>query len=443
MVMKDCVLFWFRRDLRTHDNTGLKAALASGLPVIPLFIFDTDIIDELEPDDPRITFIYDCLNDIRSSGVPVWIARGRPLNFIKILTENYPIRAVWCNRDFEPYARKRDREISQWLTGRGITFHAVKDQVIFDRDEVLKADGKPYTVYTPYKNAWLKRFSTENPLQKRGTHTEEGAIQVETNRMPGEVFRMPDADFRMPELRQLGFQRSHIQVKPFTLASLGHYARLRDFPAQDAGSYLSVHLRFGTVSIRDVMQEAVKKDQTFMEELIWREFFMQILWHFPEVVNHNFKRAYDGVRWRNQEAEFERWCTGQTGYPLVDAGMRELNQSGYMHNRVRMISASFLCKHLLIDWRWGEGYFARKLLDFELSSNNGNWQWAAGTGCDAAPYFRVFNPEAQQKKFDPDYQYIRQWVPEYGTPAYPAPMIEHSFARQRAIEAYKSGLQKP
>lgn len=241
-------------------------------------------------------------------------------------------------------------------------------------------------------------------------------------------------------MSDLEFGESVILVKDFQLSNVENYASLRNLPAEDSTSYLSPHLRFGTVSIRQIIHLLSPKDEVFLSELIWREFFMQIIFHFPKVVSQNFHSKYDRIQWRNKEDEFQLWCQGKTGFPLVDAGMRQLNQTGYMHNRVRLVTASFLCKHLLIDWRWGEAYFAQKLLDYELSSNNGNWQWAAGTGCDAAPYFRVFNPTTQMKKFDKASKYIHTWIPEYGTTDYAKPMVDHAFARARALEVYKNGI---
>jgi deoxyribodipyrimidine photo-lyase len=422
-------VFWFRRDLRLIDNIALGKALASGYPVLPVFIFDTQIIDELPADDPRISFIYSQLEQLHHQLLrhqsALQLYKGVPLEVWKDLLSSYEIHAVYANRDYEPYATKRDRELGAFLSEQGIHFHLYKDQVIFEEDEVVKNDGKAYTVFTPYKRKWLEQFSEVSPLPV----TEE----------PGGGFWQTATVF--PLLEALGFKPSTITVPPYDLSGLNRYSALRDIPAADATSHLSPHLRFGTVSIRQIVGELDASDAVFLSELIWREFFMQILYHFPRVVDQNFRPKYNGIKWRNDENDYKRWCEGKTGYPMVDAGMRQLNASGTMHNRVRMITASFLCKHLLIDWRLGEAYFAEKLLDYELSSNNGNWQWAAGTGCDAAPYFRVFNPMEQMKKFDPKGEYVRRWVPEYGSPEYPDPMIEHRFARKRALESYKKGIQ--
>ncbi len=420
-------VFWFRRDLRLRDNTGLRAALQSGCPVLPLFIFDTTITDGLPRDDARVGFIYEQLEgihrDLSGLGSSLCCRQGTPETVWEQLLEEWNIAGVFCNEDYEPYALGRDKKVETLLSARGISFNLFKDQVIFARDEVMKNDGKPYTVYTPYKNKWRQLFSGIR-LQPEQSRANSGFLQV----------MIP-----FPGLESLGFRKSTLRVPDFDLDHLANYPEERDFPERNATSKLGPHLRFGTVSIREVVQR-VRDHEVFLNELIWREFFMQILYHFPAGAKRNFHRRYDGVIWRNNEAEFECWMQGKTGYPLVDAGMRELNATGSMHNRVRMVTASFLCKHLLIDWRWGEAYFALKLLDYELASNNGNWQWAAGTGCDAAPYFRVFNPESQQKKFDPQQTYIRKWIPELDTSDYPKPIVEHAFARERALTTYKAGI---
>ena len=419
--------FWFRRDLRLEDNKGLFEALKSRNPVIPLFIFDTDILNELESDDPRVNFIYNqifeinqTLNSLNSS---LLIKRGKPIEVWKELVKEYEIDQIFCNHDYEPYAIKRDLKVKDLLSKNGSSFLTFKDQVIFEKDEILKSDNTPYTVFTPYKNKWSERFDRIADIQNFDT------------KKYFHNFNKIDSPF--PKLEQLGFRKSTIKIKPFDLSQIDEYERLRDFPAKNSTSYLGPHLRFGTVSIKRIVEIALQKSQVFLSELIWREFFMQILYHFPHVVSESFKKKYDNIKWLNNETEFEKWCNGLTGYPMVDAGMNQLNQTGFMHNRVRMVTASFLCKHLLIDWRWGEAYFAKKLLDYELSSNNGNWQWAAGCGCDAAPYFRIFNPTTQLKKFDPNLEYTQKWLPEFNTFDYPQPIVEHTFARNRALETYK------
>ncbi|MBD0400675.1 deoxyribodipyrimidine photo-lyase [Flammeovirga sp. EKP202] len=427
-MKKDISIFWYRRDLRLFDNAALSHALKNEAPTLLLFIFDTDIINELDRDDARISFIYDQLNKINkqlnkvNSGLLVKM--GKPLEVYKELDNEFNIKGIYTNEDYEPYAIKRDQEIGGYFNEINIPFHLFKDQVIFAKNEVLKKDGKPYTVFTPFKNQWLKQFDSSKTLEYK--------VELDASKLIDQIFEFPT-------LEDIGFVRSEIKVLDYKIDHLDHYDTDRDIPSKRGTSNLSVHLRFGTVSVRELVHK-VQDHPSFFSELIWREFFMQILWHFPDVINTSFKKKYDHIEWRNNEADFEKWKNGQTGYPIVDAGMRELNATGYMHNRVRMVVASFLCKHLLIDWRWGEAYFAKKLLDFELSSNNGNWQWAAGTGCDAAPYFRVFNPTAQTKKFDPDFKYIKKWVPEFDGFGYPQPMVDHKMARERALDVYKYGL---
>jgi deoxyribodipyrimidine photo-lyase len=425
-------IFWFRRDLRIEDNTALYQALASGFPVLPLFIFDTNISGELPRNDARISFIYGTLTDInkhlQKAGSSLYVMNGVPEEKWKELIFLFDINAVYINKDYEPYAIRRDKEIEELLKRNGIGFFGYRDQVIFEENEVLKPDNKPYTIFTPYMKRWMKKLD-ENPVRLTPVNSE-----LKSN--------FYQHKFQFPSLQETGFRESSIKVKPYDLSVIPGYHNYRNLPAIDRTSYLSPHLRFGTVSIRYIASLALKQNMSFLNELIWREFFMQILFHFPAVVTDNFRPLYDNIEWRNDESEFLRWCNGETGYPIVDAGMLQLNKTGYLHNRVRMITAGFLCKHLLIDWRWGEAYFAQKLLDYELSSNNGNWQWAAGTGCDAAPYFRVFNPETQQKKFDHAKEYIKKWIDNYGGPDYPEKMIDHEFARKRALTVYKSGIKR-
>lgn len=427
MNKKKVSIFWFRRDLRLHDNTGLIQALKEKHPVLLLFIFDTNILDELPKDDARVTFIHDQLHQIHQKLRPhsgLLCKHGNPIQIWENLLVEYDVQSVHTNRDYEPYARKRDTQIKHLLHQYLIPFHKHKDQVIFEKSEIVKPNGMPYTVYTPYKNKWRQVFqSLHFPKQDAPFNN---LLEIETE---------------FPSLASIGFEKSTQKVNDFKLEHLDDYAATRDIPSVHGTSDLSPHLRFGTVSIREIVLK-VRDNETFLNELIWREFFMQILFHFPQVIKENFKPKYNSIPWRNNQSEFEKWCNGQTGYPMVDAGMRQLNATGYMHNRVRMITAGFLCKHLLIHWSWGEAYFAQKLLDYDLAANNGNWQWSAGTGCDAAPYFRVFNPTEQLKKFDPDLKYIKKWIPEYGTDNYPLPMVDHAFARKRALETYKSGIQE-
>jgi deoxyribodipyrimidine photo-lyase len=425
-------IFWFRRDLRLDDNRALNKALNSGLPVLPVFIFDTDITDELPPDDPRISFIHETLSSVsmtlRKEGSSVYALSGAPADIWDRLVKSFEINAVFAARDYEPYAIQRDEAIEQFLLKSGISFFRIKDQVIFEEGEILKPDSRPYTVFTPYKNRWLIKLRENLPE----TFTDKAE----------RLNNYYSCDYPFPQIQDIGFRESSIRVRPYDLSVISDYHKYRDIPSADKTSYLSPHLRFGTIGIRKIAKKALDENIIFLNELIWREFFMQILYHFPGAVTGNFKPVYDFIEWRNDEKEFLRWCNGETGYPIVDAGMRQLNKTGYMHNRVRMITAGFLCKHLLIDWRWGEAYFAQKLLDYELSSNNGNWQWAAGTGCDAAPYFRIFNPETQQKKFDPKEEYIKKWIGNTERPDSPEMIVEHDFARQRAITVYKAGIKK-
>ena len=431
MSKQEVSFFWFRRDLRLEDNAGLFHALQSQYPVVPIFIFDEVILDKLPKDDARVGFIHENLSKINEELIQIdssiLVVRGKTLEVWDSLSKEYNIKEVFFNKDYEPYATKRDTEISKYLENNNIVCHTVKDQVIFEEKEITKADGLPYTVYTPFKNKWLEKYKSLAPIQ-----------EFDTNAHYANFFK---SNFVFPTLKQIGFKESSIKVKAHNLKFISNYQDIRDFPAMDKTSYLSPHLRFGTVSVRKLVNWASRKNDVFLSELIWREFFMQILYNFPKVANHNFKSAYDGIQWRNDEEDFKRWCAGKTGYPMVDAGMRQLNETGYMHNRVRMVVASFLCKHLLIEWQWGEAYFAEKLLDYDMSANVGNWQWAAGTGCDAAPYFRVFNPEIQQKKFDENEIYVRKWIKEFDL-GYGKPMVEHAMARDRAIATYKAGIVK-
>lgn len=428
-------IFWFRRDLRLADNIGLREALNGPHPVLPLFIFDTEILDGLPEDDARVTFIYDCLQDVRQSlqknaGSSVAIYYGRVTEVFDKLLHKYTVRSVYANRDYEPYARERDAAITRLLADKGITFHTFKDQVIFEQEDVLKEDGDPYVVYTPYMKKWKELLGREG-LADPSRSVRSSSHFVSHSLLPN------------PQLSDMGFRRSDMVVPDYHLDQmlLEHYQKTRNFPAREGTSRLGPHLRFGTLSIRQAVRKAMEaKDETFLNELIWREFFMQILWHFPHTIQAAFKPQYDRIPWRNEEDEFEKWKTGKTGYALVDAGMRQLNATGYMHNRVRMVVASFLTKHLLIDWRWGEAYFAGKLLDYEMSSNVGNWQWSAGSGVDAAPYFRIFNPMTQAEKFDPDQAYIRKWIPEFETDSYPDMMVAHQAARERCLSTYRKAL---
>ncbi|TMM57538.1 deoxyribodipyrimidine photo-lyase [Maribacter algarum] len=428
-------IFWFRRDLRLDDNVGFFNALKGEHPVLPIFIFDKEILDKLPQNDARVSFIFDTLQEMRSElkqqySSAIALYHGSPKNVFKALLQSYDLQEVFTNHDYEPYAQERDQGVAQILDTKGIPLLTFKDQVIFEKNEITKDDGKPYVVYTPFKNKWKEKFNANVLSSKDSRSHLENLVK--------------EADLPNMTLEAMGFERSKISVPGYTVNSrlINNYEATRNFPAKENGtSRLGPHLRFGTVSIRQMIQKAIaEENEVFWSELIWREFFMQILWHFPHTVDQSFRPKYDRIEWRNNEAEFEKWKNGQTGYPLVDAGMRELNTTGYMHNRVRMLVASFLCKHLLIDWRWGETYFAEKLLDYDLSANVGNWQWAAGSGVDAAPYFRIFNPTTQIEKFDKQHEYIKKWVPELEELTYPTPMVDHKMARERCLKTYKEAV---
>lgn len=429
---KPIQFFWFRRDLRNFDNHALHLALKSGQPVKCIFIFDEHILNELPAHDKRVSYIYHHLEQLhlwlKDFGSGLFIYKGKPISIWKSLIEKHQVKGIWCNEDYEPYAIQRDKAIADLANENGIKFTAVKDQVVAKAGEVLKANQEPYTVFTPYYNQWQKVIKIQDIPDYQVTPTQVSFVQEE-------------ADF--PSLKQIGFEQISLpEMTPLVPLpkQLVNYKDNRDTPAKNGTSRLSVALRFGTISIRELSKYAHQQSETFLKELVWREFFSQILQHFPNVIKTPFKENYKHFNWKLNEKLIEAWVQGRTGYPIVDAGMRELNETGWMHNRVRMIVASFFTKHLLQDYRIGEAYFAEKLLDFELASNNGNWQWAAGCGCDAAPYFRVFNPYTQQEKFDPKFEYIKQWVPEFNTFDYPKPIVEHKPARERALQFYKEQL---
>ncbi len=428
-------IFWFRRDLRLEDNAGLYHALKEGKSVIPVFIFDRNILDELEDkQDRRVEFIHQALRNMQQAlvkmGSTLDVRYGFPKDVYRQLVQEYIIEKVFTNHDYEPYAIQRDKEIADLLEANGISFHTYKDQVIFEKSEVVKEDTKPYTVFTSYSRRWkaaLNDFYFRSyPVKKYFSN-----------------FYKQQAK-EIPSLESIGFKAmgEAFPSRKWKEEVIRNYTTQRDLPGIAGTSKLGIHLRFGTISIRELARTTSPLNEAFLNELIWRDFYHMILWHFPKVVGHAFKPGYDKIKWRNNEKEFSAWCNGMTGYPIVDAGMRELNSSGYMHNRVRMVVASFLTKHLLIDWRWGEAYFAKKLLDFDLAANNGGWQWAAGSGCDAAPYFRIFNPYLQTKRFDPELKYIRHWVPELEEFGYPSPIVEHEMARKRCLEVYNQALKK-
>jgi deoxyribodipyrimidine photo-lyase len=427
-------VFWFRRDLRLDDNAGLYHALKSGLPVLPVFIFDQEILHQLQDrDDARVTFIHQTIEELdkelQKYGSSLLVLYDKPIEAWASVLNNYKIAAIYTNHDYEPTAKTRDEAISALLGKHSIPFNTFKDQVIFEKDEVIKDDGKPYTVYTPYQRKW---HQTLTPFYLSSYPAKKYFLNF-----------FKTSPFIIPTLQQIGFEKSKLEFPGKNYENfIGGYAEKRDFPALEGTSHIGLHLRFGTVSIRELARTASTfQEKTWLNELIWREFYMMILHHFPKTADHAFKPAYDRIEWVNDEEQFKAWCTGQTGFRLVDAGMRELNATGYMHNRVRMVTASFLTKDLLIDWRWGERYFARKLMDYELASNAGGWQWSAGCGTDAAPYFRIFNPDSQLKKFDPQLAYVKKWVPEYADlSTYPKPIIDHAFARQRCLKVFKQAL---
>lgn len=434
-MSKKVSIFWFRRDLRLNDNVGFLKALKGGHPVLPLFIFDKEILDKLPKDDSRVTFIFETLQKMRSelqknNESSLALYYGTPKEVYRKLLEEFDVQTVYANHDYEPYAKKRDAEIKELLGKENIDFLTFKDQVIFEKNDVVKDDGKPYVVYTPYKNKWKENFTA--------------SLLTEHDLKPFLVNLISDDNLPNVTLDEMGFKKATVKVPDYKATSelISNYEDTRNFPAKENGtSRLGPHLRFGTVSIRKMMKKAIaEENEVFWSELIWREFFMQILWHFPHTVHSSFRPKYDRIEWRNNEAEFEKWKKGETGYAFVDAGMRELNTTGFMHNRVRMLVASFLCKHLLIDWRWGEAYFAEKLLDYDMSANVGNWQWAAGSGVDAAPYFRIFNPMTQIDKFDKQKEYINKWVPDLQELTYPPKMVDHKMARERCLKVYKEAV---
>jgi len=428
-------IFWHRRDLRIHDNAGLYKALTQSTSVVPVFIFDTSILNLLSKNDQRVVFIHQEIAALKKHyqqlGSDLRVEYGDPAAVIPALANELKAECVYTNRDYEPYARQRDTLIHDTLKNQGIRFVGAKDHVIFEKDEVLKNDGGPYTVFTPYSRKWKERL---NPFYLKSYPTENYSSSLK-------AFQQNE----LISLEEMGFQAKktvEFPPKEFPSTIISSYSQNRDFPAIKSTSKLGLHLRFGTISIRELAREAVASNETFLNELIWRDFYQMIIHHFPHSAKDAFRPQYDRILWERNDAHFKAWCDGKTGYPMVDAGMRELNATGFMHNRVRMVVASFLSKHLLLDWRLGEAYFAEKLLDYDLASNVGGWQWAAGCGCDAAPYFRVFNPQSQQEKFDKEFVYIRRWIPEYGTSAYPQPIVEHSSARLRAIERYKTTLNE-
>jgi deoxyribodipyrimidine photo-lyase len=435
-MKEQIAIFWFRRDLRLNDNTGLYNALQSGLKILPVFIFDTQILSKLEnPSDRRVDYIHQAITSIKEelnlTGSDIFVKNGNPIEIWKELLETYNVKKVYCNHDYEVYGIKRDTGITEICKEKSIDFISFKDQCIFEKQEILSNSGTPYTVFTPYSRKWKEQLLPEN-------YKDFETVKHYSEFIKGEKFSMPTLD-------NIGFSKTDIEfnIPQINKTIVSNYTENRDFPAIKGTSRISMGLRFGTISIRSCVRLALQTNQTWLNELIWRDFYMNILSNFPQISeDKSFKPAYDKIEWRNDEADFKKWCNGNTGFPIVDAGMRELNQTGFMHNRVRMIVASFLCKDLMIDWRWGQTYFAQKLNDFDFSANNGGWQWASGSGCDAAPYFRIFNPDSQTAKFDKKLEYIKKWIPELNSFDYPMPMVDHKMARDRALKLYKDGLAK-
>ncbi len=426
-------IFWHRRDFRINDNAGLYKALKNSKSVQSIFIFDNAILSKLQKDDQRVLFIHQEVEHLKKQyqqfGSDLKVYFGNPVLLIPEIAHEFNAKVVYTNRDYEPYALQRDTQIHTLLSDLNIEFIGAKDHVIFEKNEISKLDGLPYTVFTPYSRKWKEKlnpfFTSEYQVEKYVGNLSKTGGKV--------LITIKELDFE--SIKKVSFPSREVPIE-----LIQSYTDKRDFPSLDATSHLSLHLRFGTISIRQLVRTALSNNPTFLNELIWRDFYQMIIFHFPHSAKDSFKKQYDRIEWEHNEAHFDSWCNGKTGYPLVDAGMRELNSTGFMHNRVRMVVASFLTKHLLLDWRIGETYFAEKLLDYELASNVGGWQWAAGCGCDAAPYFRVFNPTTQQEKFDKNFEYIKKWVPEFGTSNYPEPIIEHKFARERVLERFKQAL---
>lgn len=444
-------IFWFRRDLRLEDNAGLYYALKGAQAVLPLFIFDQNILDKLEDRaDARVHFIHETIGRLKEEliniGSDLLVRYGRPVDIWPSLLEEFDVKAVYTNHDYESYAIERDQRVGEILNHQAISFFTYKDHVIFEKKEVTKDDGSPYTVFTPYSRKWKAKLTTKSAIGQPASQATADSFYLQS--YPSEKYHRNFFSYKemepIPGLTDMGFESAEISFPATTVnrKRIKEYSDKRNFPGIEGTSKLGLHFRFGTISIREKARNSVDLSEVYLNELIWRDFYAMILSNFPHVEKNAFRPKYENIPWRNNEEEFQKWCDGMTGYPIVDAGMRELNATGFMHNRVRMITASFLTKHLLIDWRWGEAYFAAKLLDFDLASNNGGWQWASGSGTDAAPYFRVFNPTSQMEKFDKSRSYIRKWVPEYETPAYPEPMVDHKMARERCLSVYKEALNQ-
>ena len=426
--MKTFSIFWFRRDIRLEDNIGLSQATKSKYPVIPIFIFDEKITLNLPKNDTRINFIYKNLkklNDLlfEKFNSKLQVFKGDPIDIIDRIVKEYNVKEVYTNHDYEPYAIKRDSLICKNLKNNKIPLYTFKDQVIFEKNEVIKDNGSPYIVFTPYMRKW------KETLKKNYLVLEQSELSNNFHNLN---------KHNLKEISEYGFEINLSEVLNFDVSKkiIEEYEKKRNFPSLNSTSKIGPFLRFGVISIRSLVKYVLKFDNdTFLNELIWREFFMQILFHFPNSSTNSFKSKYDNIKWVNDKKMFEAWKNGKTGFPIVDAGMNELNKTGFMHNRVRMITSSFLCKQLLIDWRWGEKYFALKLNDYEMSSNVGNWQWASGSGVDAAPYFRIFNPHTQIEKFDKNHDYINNWIDLKNN--YPKEIVKHKEARENCLKTYK------
>ena len=428
------VIFWFRRDLRLDDNHALFKALKSGYDVLPIFIFDSNITNKLNQNDHRLNYINNVLDGLNKrlseNKKKIYIYKGDPIEIISKLIIKLKIKEIYLNKDYEPYAIDRDDKIEKLCVANNVSYNSFKDHVIFEEDQIVKKDGTPYVVYTPYSRKWIEKFQS-NQLDSYPSELNLGSF-VDSD-------KIREVNYLME------FEKNIISPKTYNLNNdlIDKYEETRNFPALDSTSRIGVNLRFGTVSTRKIVKTSSERsNNTFLKELIWREFFIQILWHFPHTTEKSFKDKYERIEWRNDMDDFKLWCDGKTGYPIVDAGMNQLNKTGFMHNRLRMVVGSFLCKHLLIDWKLGEKYFADKLFDYEQASNVGNWQWVAGCGVDAAPYFRIFNPEEQQKKFDKELQFIKKWIPNYDKDNYINKIVDHKFARERCLNTYKKALNK-
>jgi len=440
------VIVWFRRDLRVSDHTALHRAAGSGAPVVAVFVFDPAILAAKDTGSRRTAFLLECLQSLEANlshlGTPLIFRKGQPEVELRSLAKEAGAKKIFFNKDVEPFSRKRDEKVLRMAREDGLEIEACDDLMIHPPGKVQRAAGGPYTVFTPYSRAALG-IPPHDPLPKPAKLT--GAAKVKGTPLPTiQQLGLGPCDIPLPPAGEKAAQQL---LRDFAAKNLRRYDSVRNFPHADATSRLSPHLRFGTISVRTVLAaarraraedpSAKKQIDVFISELLWRDFYKQILWEFPHVAGGSFRPEYDQIEWENRKDLFQAWCEGRTGFPIVDAAMRQLNQTGWMHNRLRMIVASFLTKDLLVSWQWGERYFMQKLFDGDLAANNGGWQWAAGTGTDAQPYFRIFNPTSQAERFDPDGKFIAQYVPEVDSLKYPAPIVDHARQRVRALEMYK------